>query len=224
MNVTVENAPELVASEIKWFHSIDLGGGVITPGIKPLSALRFEADMYFQGDVVRGKSVLDIGAWDGFMSFEAERRGASRVVASDHFCWDGPGWGTKDGFDFAKEAMGSGVEELKADVFDLTPAEHGEFDVVLLPGVIYHLTDPWGGIKRAADLTRELLIIETHTVTDLTKEPIMRYWRGAELGGDGTNFWSPNEPCLRGMLADMGFTNVQTTVHNQDRLIARAWR
>ena len=35
----------------------------------------------------RGRSVLDIGAWDGYYSFLAERRGASRVVALDHYAW-----------------------------------------------------------------------------------------------------------------------------------------
>ena len=211
--------------DIKWFHSIRLGD-VVTPGVKTTQALNYEADNYFQGDVVRGKSMLDIGAWDGFMSFEAERRGASRVVASDYFCWDGPGWGTKAGFDFARQALGSSVEELKADVFDLDPAAHGQFDVVLMPGVIYHLTDPWGGLKRAADLARELLIVETHTAMNDCAEPAMRYWVGAELNGDPTNFWSPNEAGLRGMLTDIGFTRIETAIHNRgtNRLIARAWR
>lgn len=211
------------ASPIKWFHSIDLGNEV-TPGVAPLGALQFHADAYFQGDVVRGKTVLDIGAWDGFMSFEAEKRGAARVVASDQFCWSGKGWGTKAGFDFAKDALGSNVEALEADVFDLDPEKHGRFDVVLMPGVIYHLTDPWGGLKRAADMTKELLVVETHTALNTSLEPVMRYWRGAELGGDDTNYWSPNEPCLRAILADLGFTRIETTIHNMDRLIARAWR
>ena len=43
-----------------------------------------------------GLSVLDIGAWDGFFSFEAERRGAARVVAPT-YSWHGLGWGTGQG-------------------------------------------------------------------------------------------------------------------------------
>ena len=57
-----------------------------------------------------GESVLDIGAWDGFFSFEAERRGASRVVAADYYSWHGTGWGTgtgKAGFELA-QARGIG--------------------------------------------------------------------------------------------------------------------
>ena len=36
---------------------------------------------------VSGRSVLDIGAWDGKFSFLAEKAGASRVVALDHYAW-----------------------------------------------------------------------------------------------------------------------------------------
>ncbi len=43
-----------------------------------------------------GKSVLDIGAWDGFFSFEAERRGAARVVALDRHIWSLDRWGVDD--------------------------------------------------------------------------------------------------------------------------------
>lgn len=84
--------------DITWFHSFDLGEGEAISGLKRLDVLTKEADAIFANSV-EGKSVLDIGAWDGFFSFEAERRGASRVVATDHFCWSGEGWGNKLGFD-----------------------------------------------------------------------------------------------------------------------------
>ncbi|HEX7784685.1 MAG TPA: hypothetical protein VF653_00555, partial [Methylomirabilota bacterium] len=70
-----------------WFHSIDLGHGVVTPGTKPSKALRAEADAIFGPLDLRGKSVLDIGAWNGYFSFEAKRRHAERVLATDHYCW-----------------------------------------------------------------------------------------------------------------------------------------
>ena len=55
-----------------------------------------------------GITVLDIGAWDGFFSFEAERRGAKRVLATDLPAWVvRPGWERgKDGF-MARKALGS---------------------------------------------------------------------------------------------------------------------
>ena len=48
---------------INWYHSIDLGNGVVTKGIdnsaNKLSRLKFPESF-------DGLSVLDIGAWDGF--------------------------------------------------------------------------------------------------------------------------------------------------------------
>jgi len=49
---------------IKWYHKIDLGNGIATPGI---SELRPD----FPWPDLQGKTVLDIGAWDGLYSFEA---------------------------------------------------------------------------------------------------------------------------------------------------------
>ncbi len=71
----------------RWWHSIELGEGVVTPGTKPLDTMRREiAQLELPADL-SGKSVLDIGAWDGGFSFEMERRGADRVVALDHYIW-----------------------------------------------------------------------------------------------------------------------------------------
>jgi tRNA (mo5U34)-methyltransferase len=69
-----------------WWHSIDFGQGVVTHGHKTPEVLREELNAQRWPDL-QGKSVLDIGAWDGFYTFEAERRGAKRVVALDHYVW-----------------------------------------------------------------------------------------------------------------------------------------
>ncbi|MBI2925411.1 MAG: hypothetical protein HYY24_06870 [Verrucomicrobia bacterium] len=93
-------------ARIRWHHQIDLGHGVVTPGYdnsrKKLERLHFPVSF-------AGKSVLDVGAWDGFFSFEAERRGARRVLATDSFSWGGGGWGTPEGFQLARQALGSNV-------------------------------------------------------------------------------------------------------------------
>ena len=96
----------------------------------------------------KGLSVLDIGAWDGFFSFECERRGASRVVAADYFSWHGSGWGTKAGFTLARDVLGSKVEDVDIDVMDLTPERVGTFDLVLFLGVLYHLRHPLLALER----------------------------------------------------------------------------
>ena len=74
MDVTLEEIRQRVASRGTWWHRIDLGHGIVTPGLDDspvkLGTLSFPPNL-------SGKTVLDIGAWDGFFSFEAERRGAS---------------------------------------------------------------------------------------------------------------------------------------------------
>jgi len=74
---------------------------------------------------LEGRTVLDVGAWDGFFSFEAERRGAARVLAVDSYCWGGEGPGTKDGFNLARRALGSRVEDREVEVLDLSPETAG---------------------------------------------------------------------------------------------------
>ena len=76
---------ETVKKEI-WFHSIDLGHCIVTKGQKTQKALAKELSALRLPDV-RGKEVLDIGALDGFYSFEAEQRGARKVVALDFDAW-----------------------------------------------------------------------------------------------------------------------------------------
>jgi hypothetical protein len=121
------------ADRLPWFHSIDLGNGVVTKGQKPFESIRHNADLAFK-DGVAGKTVLDIGAWDGAFSFEAERRGAARVLATDHYCWGGAGWGRKASFDFAKQALGSKVEARIIDLPDISVETVRQFDVVLFMG------------------------------------------------------------------------------------------
>ena len=74
-------------------------------------------------DDLTGWSVLDVGAWHGFFSFECERRGADRVLAVDSFAWDRFGM---DEFLAARERLGSSVEHRRADVHELDPDEIGQ--------------------------------------------------------------------------------------------------
>jgi tRNA (mo5U34)-methyltransferase len=194
--------------ETHWFHSFDLGNGETIEGIKPLAVLNAEADLIL-GEDLSGKSVLDICAWDGFFSFEAERRGAARVVATDHFCWSGAGWGTRTGFDYVHAIRNSAVEAVDMDVHDLPKSDLGQFDMVLFLGVFYHLKDPYTGLEAAAAMCRDHLAIETVTALPRERLPAMRLFDGREMDGDPTNFWAPNIPALSIMLRNFGFARVE---------------
>jgi tRNA (mo5U34)-methyltransferase len=195
---------------IRWYHTIDLGHGVVTKGVDDTGLRLARIDL---PESFAGSTVLDIGAWDGFFSFEAERRGASRVVAADYYSWHGVGWGTKDGkagFELARAALGSHVEDIGIDVMDLSPDRVGTFDVVLFLGVLYHLPHPLLALERVASVTRDLLVLET--VVDMVgfRRPAMALYRSRELNNDPTNWWGPNVPAVESMLRTVGFGRVRT--------------
>jgi tRNA (mo5U34)-methyltransferase len=189
---------------LPWYHQIDLGDGLITPGRIPIGTLRAQAEIYFR-DGVSGKSVIDIGCWDGYNSFEAEARGARRVLATDHEAW-GPGsGGSPQSFELAREALGSRVESMDLRVDEVVPERVGKFDVVLFLGVLYHLRNPFLGLERAASVCTQTLVVETHLDAWFNWRPAMIFYPGSTLNNDPTNWWGPNKACVREMLRDLGF-------------------
>ena len=192
---------------IDWFHSIALAPGVVTPGRDETAArlpiLRLPASL-------AGRTVLDVGAWDGFFSFEAERRGATRVVAADEFAWSGRSWGSKAGFELARRTLGSRVEDVEVDVMELSPERvGGRFDLVLFLGVLYHLRHPLLALERLASVTAGTLVLETHVDMLATRRPTMAFYPGHELELDPTNWWGPNPEAIAAMLRDVGFPRVE---------------
>jgi tRNA (mo5U34)-methyltransferase len=186
----------------RWFHRIDLGDGVVTPGLDDSPAKLQSLEL----PSLAGKTVLDIGANDGFFSFAAERAGASRVLAVDAPAWgDHDSLGSKRGFDFAREVLGSNVEDLRCDVHDLTPELVGTFDVVFFLGVLYHLEDPVECLRRVASVTTELLVLETLIDMTWTRRPAAAFYPAAEINEDVSNWWGPNVPAMLGMLRAVGF-------------------
>jgi tRNA (mo5U34)-methyltransferase len=194
--------------QIGWFHQIDLGRGVVTPGVD--ATLAKLARIGLPEDLT-DLSLLDIGAWDGAFSFEAERRGAKRVLATDSYTWQGHGWGSKAGFEFARATLGSKVEDLVVDVMDLDPAEVGTFDVVLFLGVLYHLRDPWAGLARVAGVTAPggLMILETHVDMLHVARPAVALYPGMELNADGSNWCGPNPAAVIALCEMAGFSSVK---------------
>ncbi len=137
-----------------------------------------------------GQTVLDIGAWDGFFSFEAERRGASRVLATDSYVWQANGRSSKNGFELARRALGSHVEDLEIDVLELSPARPGVFDVVL-------------------EVTRRQLILETLVERVGSRRPMAVFHPNDETWNDSTTWWVPNPAAVKAMLKDVGFRRIE---------------
>ncbi|MCF3652127.1 DUF1698 domain-containing protein [Synoicihabitans lomoniglobus] len=203
--ISPEALPEAI-NQIRWFHRIDLGHGVITPGLDdtPTKLARIQLP-----PSLTGKSVLDVGAWDGFFSFEAERRGAKRVVAVDSYCWSGEGWADKSGFELAHAQLNSNVESVYAEVLDIEPELVGQHDIVLFLGVLYHLRHPLLALEKMAAVTRDCLILETKVDLLHLGPPAMAFYNGTELNRDPTNWWAPNLPGLLAMLRAVGFSRFE---------------
>ncbi len=129
-----------------WWHSIDLGRGVITRGTKGQGRELLLGELRsLQLPDLRGKTVLDVGAWDGFYSFEAERRGAARVVALDHYVWS---FDTPQAHRYSHECKQNGVVPLPH------PQVPGLWRPDTLPG------------KRGFDVAHEALRSNVEVVVD----------------------------------------------------------
>ena len=155
--LSIDELKEQVASK-HWFHQIDLGNGIITPGQDDSAKKLLRIKM---PEKLEGMTVLDVGAWNGFFSFEAERRGASRVLATDSYAWHT--WDGKSGFDLARRALNSKVQALEIDVLDLSPDIIGTFDLVLCLGVLYHMRHPLLCLEKVFSVTGNQLIFRRST-------------------------------------------------------------
>ena len=143
--------------------------------------------------------MLDIGARDGFFSFEAERRGAE-VLALDFMPPD------RTGFGVAAELRGSKVDYRVDNVYNLSPERHGTFDLVLCLGVLYHLRNPLLGLDKLWGVCDRDLILETQIRGGRRRrEPLMQFHPEDTLNGDHSNWWSPNPAALRAMMESACF-------------------
>jgi tRNA (mo5U34)-methyltransferase len=192
-------------NSINWWHKIDVGNGITTPGREDtqgkLSRLKLPRSLY-------GLSVLDIGAWDGFFSFECERRGAKRIVALDKFVWDHPEIG-KRGFELARRALGSKIEDVELDVLDISPEHLGVFDLVLFMGVLYHMRHPLLALERVASVVGKQLIVETYVDMNEHDRPLLAFYPDDECAGDRTNWFGPNQAAVEAMLKSVGFGKIE---------------
>jgi tRNA (mo5U34)-methyltransferase len=195
-NVQTAFSPKFAG--IKWWHQIELPDGSVTPG-PDRSAEKLQ---WLHLPDLTGKTVLDIGAYDGFFSFAAERLGASRVLAADSYVWQRPGG--KDGFEYARRQLGSRVEDIEIEVLDISPETVGQFDVVLFLGVLYHMRHPLLSLEKVASVTKERLVVETLIDLTFLRSPAAAFYPWKMLR-DETNWWGPNRAALMGMIESVGF-------------------
>jgi tRNA (mo5U34)-methyltransferase len=201
------------------YHTIELPDGGVLPGLQTVEHLRWRLSLFgLPGDLC-GKRVLDIGAWDGWFSFECERRGAE-VVAVDCVALNT--------FLEARELLGSRVEYLTVDVGELSANKLGRFDVVLFFGVLYHLRHPLLGLEKVVELCSDLALIESFVIPseNRTIPAVLEFYERTELGGQIDNWCGPSPEGLLAMCRSAGFAQADLKdVTNQRASVAcrRRW-
>lgn len=187
-----------IAEVPHWYHPIEIRAGIVTPGAN--DARRVLETLALPEDC-RGMRALDLGTRDGFFAFELERRGAE-VVAVDYLPME------ESGFAVAAKLLGSRVTYLQRNLFELSAASIGTFDLVLFLGLLYHLPDPLGALRIVRNLTSGRMYLET-LVLDFGESPdelpLMRFFAGSSWAGDPTNYWGPNVRCVEALLGETEF-------------------
>ncbi len=210
---------DLVRDHPMWYHTLDLGGGVVTPG---WFDLRGVVNRLPWPDL-RGKRCLDIATYDGFFAFEMERRGAAEVVATDiadHESWDWPtdardassgrlpaftGPPKGRGFEIAAAALKSRVKWVPINIYDLHPSDLGHFDFIFCGSLLVHLREP----VRALEAVRSVCsgqFISSESI-DLWLSVLHRGDPLARLNGAGQycEWWTPSAQAHWRMLYSAGF-------------------
>jgi len=191
-----------------WFHSFRLPDGTFYDGYLSVEELQRRISLMPIAQDLSGRRVLDIGAWDGWYSFETERRGAE-VVAVDCI--------SVKNFRKIHTALKSKVDYRVADVHDLSPEQAGRFDVVLFLSVLYHLKHPLLALERVCALSTDLVVLSSFTISDygqplevlLDEIPRLDFYETDELGGQLDNWFGPNLACLMALCRAAGFARVE---------------
>ncbi|HEY2012913.1 MAG TPA: methyltransferase domain-containing protein [Bryobacteraceae bacterium] len=190
-------------NRLGWYHSIELPDGQVIEGLQTLDQLRTRLAQFPIPRDLTGKRVLDIGAWDGWFSFEMEKRGAE-VLAIDS--------AEHTQFRVARDLLGSRVDYRIADICRLSSHEIGRFDIVLFFGVLYHVKHPLLALETVCDLTTDMAFIESFVTddgSDLSVPPLMEFYETTELRGQFDNWVGPNTSCLLAFCRTAGFATAQ---------------
>ncbi len=214
-------------AEISWYHTQELGPGVVTPG---MFDLRPYVERYGIPADLAGLRALDVGTFEGFWAFELERRGAE-VVALDVDSIQDLDWPPRlrpaadgrrgEGFEVAREALDSDVRRVGLSVYDATAeALGGGFDLVFCGSVLIHLRDPMLALERLAALCRGRLILAEEYSRRLAWLP----FGAAEFRGETpwSTWWRPSPRAWLAMVRCAGFEDVRE--HGRFRMRLREGR
>jgi tRNA (mo5U34)-methyltransferase len=211
-----------------WFHNLHLPDGRQTAPDHPLGdfpAFKWRQIAPHVPRSLAGTRALDIGCNAGFYSFELAKRGASvlAVDVDEHYLSQGR-WAAEQ-----LDPHGR-VEFREMTVYDLAGLDE-QFDVVLFLGVLYHLRHPLLALDIVAERVRGRLLLQTLTIPggppastpedvaiDDRDELLAPGWPRVafierHLAGDPTNWWAPDDACVRAMARSAGMRVIASPAH-----------
>jgi tRNA (mo5U34)-methyltransferase len=199
-----------------WYQQFELPNGIWTgdgkpPGYDPRD--RWNAFEPYLAANLSGKTALDVGGNSGFFAIQMMLRGAKRVVLVEPFKE------YTDQAEFAAEQFGVRLEIVNADVHTYVLTTDERFDYVLFLGLLYHLKYPGLVLDRLAEMTKERLVLQSHSVGTAGKElselpeaesalEDLDYPRLAFIEhrykNDPSNWWIPNYQALPPLVRSAG--------------------
>jgi tRNA (mo5U34)-methyltransferase len=213
---TVESVPF-------WFHTFALNRaeGIYTPGAARDHRYRVAA----LPEDFAGMSVLDVGCFDGFYAFLAERRGAERVVAVDneqYRLWVASRWGVEleggEGFHAIHRLLGSAVEYRRMDAFALGGLGQ-RFDLVYCFGILHRVENPLGLLRVLRERTVDggTVLIETYGVDpEQRKGAVIRVCEPGEVyARDDFVYWGFADAGLERLARIAGFSRAESLINVQ---------
>ncbi len=149
----------------EWFYHFTLPSGESTESYLPDEA-RAVHDTRLQmmqsclhahyGEIPEATTAIDLACHQGYFSHHLSTMGHQQVTGID---------ARKEHIDDASlicEAMGhQNIQFQQRDVFSLTPETDGQFDTVLMFGLLYHLENPVGALRVAKSLCKQVCLVET---------------------------------------------------------------
>jgi hypothetical protein len=184
-------------------------------------------DQYIGNFDVGGQTVLDIGSASGYLSFEAERRGAcvtsfdmvsisqifhlpfaSHLTFQDRDEWDRQkGWGLewlKNSYWYAHHHLKSQNKVVYGDIFHLDRALPGPVEVSIAGAIMEHMNDQISVIGSIASVTEKTIIIAFTPIID-SDEMIARPLLPLTNPQDNITWWSYSRGLYERVLGNVGF-------------------
>jgi hypothetical protein len=217
-------------SECRFYHTLDLPGYGVVRGDWDL---RDNFDEYVGHVELRGKRVLDVGTASGFLTFEAEKRGAE-VVSYDMndasilctlpfrqnlFYQDRAEWvrqmtrayePMKNSYWLAHRALNSKAK-VHYGILNNLPQELGRFDVVILGSITEHLSDQIAALASVSRLATDIIVVNSPVI--MVEDKIAEFLPSANRPDDDYTWWIYSLGVYREIFAMLGYaiTNVVHT-------------